>query len=186
MDDVTAKTRSETAQPRLDFQEHLADLEAQGLLTRIDHPINKDTELHPLVRCSSSAASRRPSAAPSCSPTSSTAKGRRYDMPVVVGALAASPRIYALGMGQTVEEIGKRWMEAIAHPIPPVKTNAARCQEVVITGDDLRKPDGGLDAPAGADLDARASTPRRISRRRSASPGIRTTASRTWAPIAPR
>ena len=35
-------------------------------------------------------------------------------------------------------------MEAIAHPIPPIRTNNARCQEVVITGDDLRKPDGGL------------------------------------------
>ena len=29
--------------PRLDFQEHLADLEANGLLVRIDRPINKDT-----------------------------------------------------------------------------------------------------------------------------------------------
>ena len=36
--------------PRLDFQDHLADLEANGLLVRIDRPINKDTELHPLVR----------------------------------------------------------------------------------------------------------------------------------------
>jgi hypothetical protein len=49
MDDVTATTRSDT-QPRLDLQEHLADLEARGLVTRIDHPVNKDTELHPLVR----------------------------------------------------------------------------------------------------------------------------------------
>src|SRR5438105_3394858 len=29
--------------PRLDFQDHLADLEANGLLVRIDRPINKDT-----------------------------------------------------------------------------------------------------------------------------------------------
>ena len=36
--------------PRLDFQQHLADLEAAGLLIRIDRPINKDTELIPLVR----------------------------------------------------------------------------------------------------------------------------------------
>jgi len=36
--------------PRLDFQEHLADLEANSLLVRIDRPINKDTELGPLVR----------------------------------------------------------------------------------------------------------------------------------------
>ena len=36
--------------PRLDFQDHLADLEAKGLLVRIDRAINKDTELHPLGR----------------------------------------------------------------------------------------------------------------------------------------
>ena len=35
-------------------------------------------------------------------------KGRKYDMPVVVGALASSPAIYALGMGRPVEEIGER------------------------------------------------------------------------------
>ena len=65
-------------------------------------------------------------------------KGRRYDMPVVVGALAASPAIYAQGMGCPVDEIGDAWMQAIAHPIPPVLTNDAPCQEVVITGDTLR------------------------------------------------
>ncbi len=39
-----------SALPRLDLQEHLADLEARGLLRKIDHPVNKDAELHPLVR----------------------------------------------------------------------------------------------------------------------------------------
>ena len=36
--------------PALDFQQHLAALEAAGLVTRIDRPIDKDAELHPLVR----------------------------------------------------------------------------------------------------------------------------------------
>ncbi|HEY1309879.1 MAG TPA: hypothetical protein VGF02_02935, partial [Pseudolabrys sp.] len=36
--------------PPLDFQEHLRRLEARGLVTRIDHVIDKDSELHPLVR----------------------------------------------------------------------------------------------------------------------------------------
>src|SRR5262245_26066245 len=36
--------------PRLHCRDHLADLEANGLLVRIDRPINKGTELHPLVR----------------------------------------------------------------------------------------------------------------------------------------
>src|ERR1700732_2679771 len=40
----------ESSKPPLDFQDHLARLEAQGLLRRIDRPVNKDTELHPLVR----------------------------------------------------------------------------------------------------------------------------------------
>ncbi|MFZ0113436.1 MAG: hypothetical protein WAL15_03675, partial [Xanthobacteraceae bacterium] len=51
--DKAAETRSREAMPAgpaLDFQEHLARLDAQGLLVRIEEPINKDTELHPLVR----------------------------------------------------------------------------------------------------------------------------------------
>jgi len=41
-------------------------------------------------------------------------------------------------MGRPVEQIGEAWMQAIAHPIPPVLTNHAPCQEVVMTGDVLR------------------------------------------------
>ena len=33
-----------------DLQDHLSALEKAGLLFRIDRPVNKDTELHPLVR----------------------------------------------------------------------------------------------------------------------------------------
>ena len=33
-----------------DLQEHLSNLESAGLLLRIRHPINKDTEMHPFVR----------------------------------------------------------------------------------------------------------------------------------------
>jgi hypothetical protein len=52
LDPVTGRQRirSDTAGPPLDFQEHLAALEAQGLLVRVDRPIDKDSELHPLVR----------------------------------------------------------------------------------------------------------------------------------------
>ena len=33
-----------------DFHEHLKKLDEAGLLTTIDEPVNKDTQLHPLVR----------------------------------------------------------------------------------------------------------------------------------------
>ena len=131
--------------PRLDFQQHLADLEAAGLLVRIDRPINKDTELHPLVRWQFIGGVPEDERRAFMFTNVVDSKGRRYDMPVVLGALAASPRIYAIGMGKPVEEIGEAWMRAIAHPIPPTLVNAAPCQEIVITGDELRAPGGGLE-----------------------------------------
>src|SRR5215470_7644530 len=142
MDDV-AKTRSEQ-DTRLDLQSHIADLEAKGLLVRIDHPVNKDTELHPLVRLQFIGGIPEAERRAFLFTNVVDAGGRRYGMPVVVGAIAASAEVYSLGMRRPVEEIGNAWMEAIAHPIPPVRVNAPRCQEVVIKGDSLRRPDGGL------------------------------------------
>jgi UbiD family decarboxylase len=134
-----------TAGPRLDFQDHLADLEAAGLVERIDAPINKDTELHPLVRWQFVGGVPEDKRRAFLFTNVVDGKGRKYDIPVVVGALSASPEIYAMGMGRKVEDIGEAWMQAIAHPIPPVAVAAAACQEVVIAGSDLKAP-GGLAA----------------------------------------
>ena len=174
----------EASGPRLDLQQHLADLEAAGLLVRIDRPINKDTELIPLVRWQFIGGMPEDQRRAFLFTNVIDSKGRKYDMPVVVGALASSPAIYALGMGRPVEEIGEAWMAAIAHPIPPVATNDAPCQEVVITGDALktRRAEGACRCRCRR----RASTPRPISPRRSASPRIPRAASATWAPIASR
>src|SRR6202171_5918066 len=131
--------------PRLDFQDHLSDLEAAGLVTRIDTPINKDTELHPLVRWQFVGGVPEEKRRAFVFTNVTDAKGRKYDIPVVVGALSASPEIYAIGMGRKVEEIGEAWLAAINHPIAPVAVTSARCQEVVITGNDLQAP-GGLNA----------------------------------------
>jgi UbiD family decarboxylase len=130
--------------PRLDFQEHLADLEARGLLVRIEKPINKDTELHPLVRWQFIGGVPEEKRRAFLFTQVTDSKGRHYDMPVAVGALAASPDIYAVGMGRRVDEIGDAWMRAIARPLAPVVVAAPPCQEVVITGDALRTPGGGL------------------------------------------
>jgi UbiD family decarboxylase len=132
--------------PALDFQAHLAELEARGLLVRVERAINKDTELHPLVRWQFLGGMPENARRAFLFTNVVDAKGRRYDMPVVVGALAASPDIYAVGMGRKVEEIGTAWMHAIAAPIPPVAVEAAPCQEIVITGDALRQPGEGLAA----------------------------------------
>jgi 4-hydroxy-3-polyprenylbenzoate decarboxylase len=140
----TGKGR-EGAGPRLDFQQHLADLEAAGLVERIDAPINKDTELHPLVRWQFVGGVPEDKRRAFVFTNVTDSKGRTYDIPVVVGALAASPEIYAIGMGRKVEDIGAAWLDAIAHPMAPVTVASGACQEVVITGDAL-KAAGGLAA----------------------------------------
>ena len=43
-------TRNNAVTAPLDLREHLARLEAKGLLTRIDAPVDKDKHLHPLAR----------------------------------------------------------------------------------------------------------------------------------------
>src|ERR1700693_6205367 len=139
----SARRRSqERRRPQLDFQDHLADLEANGLLLPIDRPINKDTELHPLVRWQFLGGVPEDKRRAFLFTNVRDAKGRRYDIPVVVGALAASPEIYAVGMGKPVEEIGDAWMRAIACPIPPVAVKAPACQEVVLMGAELEPPRG--------------------------------------------
>ncbi len=138
------KKKKNVAGPPLDFQEHLARLEADGLVVRIARPINKDTELHPLARWQFQGGLKENQRRAFLFTDVVDSDGRRYDMPVAIGALAASAEIYAVGMGRPVGEIGDAWMAAIANPIAPAVVTSAPCQEVIIKGDALRKPDGGL------------------------------------------
>ena len=140
----TKRSGAQAAGPPLDFQEHLARLEAEGLLKRIERPINKETELHPLVRWQFQGGLAEDERRAFLFTNVVDSEGRRYDVPVAIGALAASARIYAVGMGRPVAEIGDAWMAAIANPIAPTEVTAAPCQEVVIKGDELRRPNGGL------------------------------------------
>src|SRR3954470_2105798 len=129
-----------------DFQEHLAALAERGLIVRVDRPINKDTELHPLARWQFQGALSEDKRRAFVFTHVVGSDGKKFDMPVVAGALAASPEIYALGMGVALDEIGPAWLKAIQNPIPPVSVTSAACQEVVIQGEALKAPGGGLAA----------------------------------------
>lgn len=129
-----------------DFQDHLARLESRGLLRRIDRPIDKDTELHPLVRWQFQGGLPESERSAFLFTRVTGAGGRAYDMPVAVGALAATPEIYAVGMGVAVGEIGTKWLHAMKNPIPPVRVNSPPCQQVVVKGGELLAPGSGLDS----------------------------------------
>jgi 4-hydroxy-3-polyprenylbenzoate decarboxylase len=128
-----------------DLHDHLATLEAQGLLRRIDRPIDKDSELHPLVRWQFVGGMDEPARKAFLFTNVTDGRGRKYAMPVVVGAIAANRAIYAAGMGVPVDEIQAKWDHAIAHPIAPRLVNEAPCHEVVIEGEALQGEGHGLD-----------------------------------------
>ena len=147
---MATKTRAATGgagdRPYPDLHDHLAALEAAGLLYRIDEAVNKDTEMHPLVRWQFRGGIPEAGRKAFLFTNVVNAKGRKYDLPVVIGALAANAEIYSIGMGVPQAEIGARWHHAIANPIPPVEVTDAACHEVVIEGDALEGEGNGMDA----------------------------------------
>lgn len=136
---ASGQTASGRSSAPSDFQEHLARLEARGLLVRIDKPVCKDTQIHPLVRWQFVGNYPEEDRRAFLFTNVVGAKGEKYDIPVVVGALAASNEIYAAGMGVGVEDLADVWMRALDNPIAPEFVENAPCHEVVITGDELQK-----------------------------------------------
>ena len=129
-----------------DLQDHIAALEEAGLLLRIDKPVNKDTELHPLVRWQYRGGIPDADRKAFLFTNVYDSRKRKYDMPVLVGALAANRDVYRIGIGVSLDEIGLHWANAVANPIPPVEVRSAPCQEIVLTGADLIGDGNGLDA----------------------------------------
>ncbi|HEY2231798.1 MAG TPA: UbiD family decarboxylase [Xanthobacteraceae bacterium] len=131
--------------PYADLHEHVLALARAGLLHVIDEPINKDTEMHPLVRWQyrGGIPERERKAFLFTQPTDS--KGRRYDISVLVAGLAASREVYRIGFGKPLEQIGETWINAIAQPIAPRIVADALCQEMVTIGSALDREGAALD-----------------------------------------
>src|SRR5215813_15460962 len=110
LDKRAAEAAVKASAPPLNLQEHLHKLEAKGLLLRIDRAIDKDSELHPLVRWQFQGGLREDERRAFLFTNVVDGSGRHYDVPVAVGALGASPAIYAVGMGKPVEDIGDAWI----------------------------------------------------------------------------
>jgi UbiD family decarboxylase len=135
-----------TDRPYPDLHEHLATLKARGLLITVDRKVDKDSELHPLVRWQFVGGMEESERKAFLFTNIVDGHGRSYSIPVVVGAIAANREIYSVGMGAPVGEIQAKWDHAIANPIAPRIVETAPCQEIVITGGDLLGGGNGLDA----------------------------------------
>ena len=129
-----------------DLHDHLRALEKAGHLIRVDRPINKDTEMHPLVRWQFRGGFEEKDRKAFLFTNVVDSKGKHYDIPVVVGALAANRDIYRIGLGCEFHEVEQRWISAMAAPIKPRLVEHAPCQEIVIRDEELNEEGRGLDA----------------------------------------
>ncbi len=140
---ATRAARAARAYP--DLHDHIRALDAAGLLVKVDRAINKDTEMHPLVRWQFRGGIEEKDRKAFLFTNVVDSKGRKYEIPVLVGGLAANREIYRIGIGCGFDEIEQRWLRAAQQPLAPRIVEAAPCHEIVITGEDLDKPGNGLD-----------------------------------------
>ena len=82
-----------------DLHEHVLALARENLLVVVDEAINKDTEMHPLVRWQyrGNIPESERKAFLFTQPTDS--KGRQFNISVLVAGLAANRAVYQLGFG---------------------------------------------------------------------------------------
>src|SRR5574341_2580294 len=127
-----------------DLRDHIDALERAGLLVRVKREINKDTEMHPLVRWQYRGGLLEKDWRGFLFERVTGAKGRRYDTPVGVGVMAGSKYIVAEGLGCKPEEIAEKYQQAFRHPIEPIMVKSGPVHEVVQIKEELKRA-GGLD-----------------------------------------
>jgi UbiD family decarboxylase len=139
--------RTTPALPRAyaDLHDHVLALHRAGRLYVVDEPINKDTEMHPLVRWQFRGGIPENERRAFLFTKPTDGKGAHYDIAVLVAGLAASPEVYRIGFGRPLAEIGEAWVKAIAAPIEPREVMQASCHDICIVGDELDKPGNALD-----------------------------------------
>ncbi len=119
-----------------DLREYLAALERAGKLVRVQMAVDKDRELHPMVRVQYRGLPESMRKA-FLFENIHDVKGKKYTIPYVVCCMAGSKEIYALGLQCSPEEISARWEQAQLHPLPPVTVANGPVQEEVHVGDSL-------------------------------------------------
>jgi 4-hydroxy-3-polyprenylbenzoate decarboxylase len=126
-----------------DLRDHIRLLEKHGQLLRVTRPVNKDTELHPLVRWQFLGLPERQRKA-FLFENVVDSKGKHYASPVLVGGLASNEEIYALGMSCTPEEIFPKWSKAVSRPLEPELRASGPAKEEIHQGTSLLEH-GGLE-----------------------------------------
>ena len=117
------------------FRDFLAIAEQQGLLRRVTKPVDVSWEPAAMVKWAFQALSDDDR----FGLIFDKVEGSNFSL--VTGAMGASTHAYALALGVTRDELNSKWRDALINPIPPRTVDSAPCQEIVLTGNDVRLSD---------------------------------------------
>jgi 4-hydroxy-3-polyprenylbenzoate decarboxylase len=127
-----------------DLREHLVALNDAGLLQVVDEPVDKNSEMHPLVRWQFRGGIPEEQRRAFFFTQPTDGKRAAYQGAVLIGGLAANRAIYRIGFGRDLDQVGTAWSEAIAKPTMPRLVSDAPCQQVVTIGSELDCDGAGL------------------------------------------
>lgn len=125
-----------------DLREYLEALDKWGKLRRVPRLINKDTELHPLVRWQFRGLEESQRTGWLFEKLTDIA-GKTYEGRVTTAILGATREIYGFGLQGTAEAIWEKWQAAYSKPIEPARERTGPCKEVIQQGEELTRR-GGL------------------------------------------
>ncbi len=121
---------------RYDLRTHIKALEDHGLLRRVRREVDKNWELSAIMRwvyIGHEEAKRY---------AILFEKVKGYEFPVIVGAIGASYKTYAVALGidphqsrdKVMGEIRRKFIHALKNPIAPVRVSSGPCQERIERG----------------------------------------------------
>ena len=122
-----------------DFRSYIEELNRHGKLYRWKRPINKDTELMPLMRLQYRGMPDEKRQA-FLFENVFDSRGKKHEIKVATGMYGSSRDIAALGLG-CAEPLAmqEKWRQALAQPIEPQVVNSSPVQDVVYSGSRLRE-----------------------------------------------
>ncbi|MDP6560788.1 MAG: UbiD family decarboxylase, partial [Candidatus Binatia bacterium] len=116
--------------PYQDLREYLAVLEEKGLLCHVKPEVDKEWEISAVCRRTfqNIPQDRRPALM--------FDHIRGFDIPLVIGILGGSRRIYATALESDIDGVLEKWESGAKRPLNPRMVESAPCQEVVHKGKD--------------------------------------------------
>ena len=119
--------------PYESFQHYVEVLEKNGCIKWIDAEVDKDWEITSVARNYF----RRVGSDQRCALGFRNVKG--YDIPVVLGAIGASRKVYGLAIETEpdFDKVKATWDRALSNPIDPVVVDGGPCKDVILKGDEV-------------------------------------------------